>query len=593
MSRVESKYKWDLTGYFKNDQEWERCFIEYGKKIETADKFNDKLKDSKTILECLKYLEDLDLMAEPLYIYAHCLKDLDVSLSLSQQRLNRLQVKLTEHYVKTSYVMPQLSRLDVDFLLDLTKQPEFKNYKKPIHDILREKDHVLSEECEALLSRSSSFTDGFLNNFSSFEDGDLTFKEVQNSRGKKLKMNQSLASIYLRDKDAELRKNAYIELNSAFGRYNNFLTSNYLSNINKNIFSAKTRKFNSCLEKALFNEEVDVQVYNLLIESVENNLSAEHKLLEVKRQILKSKNYHTYDVYYNPLKNTTKFSYEQAFDIVCDALSLLGEDYIKEIINMKNSGKIDVYPDKNKANGAYKTGCYGKPAMVLTNFSSKFNDVSTLAHELGHAMHSYYSNLAQPYYTSNYPIFLAEIASTVNETLLNNYMIKNSTTKEEKLFYINEFLSTFHATVFRQTMFASFENMAHRLVENNQPISNEILNNNYLNLVKKYFGKKVKVLDWVKYEWSRIPHFYTAFYVYKYATGLISAINIVLNLENNIITLEDYKKFLSSGCSLDPISCLKLVKVDLTKKETFDNAFNYLLDLISQSKKIIKKDKKS
>jgi len=406
-------------------------------------------------------------------------------------------------------------------------------------------------------------------------------------------MTQSLASIYLRDKDEELRKNAYIELNSAFGRYNNFLTSNYLSNIKKNVFSSKTRKFNSCLEKALFYENIEPQVYNLLIESVESNLQVEHNLLDVKRKILNVKKYNSYDVYFNPLKNTKKFTYEQAFKTVCDALSLLGKDYIDQLVNMKETGKIDVYPDKNKSNGAYQTGCYGKSPLVLTNFSSKFNDVSTLAHELGHAMHTYYSNETQPYYTSNYPIFLAEIASTVNETLLNSYMIKNAVDPKEKLFYINEFLSTFHATVYRQTMFASFENSAHELVENNKPVSNEIFNNMYLDLVKKYFGKKVNVLNCVKYEWSRIPHFYNSFYVYKYATGLISAINIVMNLEEDIITVKDYKKFLSSGCALDPISTLKLVKVDLTKKESFDKAFDYLNNLIKQSKKILKKYKKN
>lgn len=593
MAKVDNCYKWDLSGYFKNDEEWESAFCNYSKKIEEIKKFCNKLNDAQTILDCLKFLEDLDCMAEPLYIYAHCKKDLDVTNSISQQRMNKIESKLTEHFVATSFVVPQISKLSNEFLKLLILQKDFENYKKPIDDIIREKSHVLSEECENLISGVSAFTDAFSTTFSNFEDGDLVFNKVKNSKGKDLDMTQSLASIYLRDKDEVLRKNAYIELNSAFGRYNNFLFSNYLASVKKDVFLSKARKFNSCIEKALFNEKVDAKVYNTLIETVEENLKIEHDLLEVKRKMLNLKKYNIYDVYYAPLKTLKKYSYEQAFDLVCETLKLLGDDYISELLHMKNSGKIDVYPDKNKANGAYKTGCYKKPAMVLTNFSGKFNDVSTLAHELGHAMHSFYSDKDQPYYTSNYPIFLAEIASTVNETLLNAYMIEKTTEESEKLFYINEFLSTFHATVFRQTMFASFESLTHKMVENNEPISSEIFNERYLNLVKKYFGKKVNVLDCVKYEWSRIPHFYTSFYVYKYATGLISAINIVMNLKDGIISVEDYKKFLGSGCSKDPVSLLKIVKVDLTKKSTFDRAFEYLNSYILKAKNILKNSKKN
>ena len=516
-----------------------------------------------------------------------------MSNSANQQRMNKIEAKLTEYFVATSFVVPQLSKLSDEYLNSLVLQKDFENYKKPLEDIIREKPHVLSEESENLLSGVSSFTDAFSTTFSNFEDGDLTFNSVKNSKGKEFKMTQSLASVYLRDKDETLRKNAYVELNSAFGRLNNFLFSNYLASVKKDVFMSKTRKFTSCLDKALFNERVDLKVYDTLIETVENNLKVEHSLLETKRKLLNLKKYNIYDVYFSSLKSAKKYTYEQGFSIVCDALAILGSDYTEKLIEMKNTGKIDVYPDKNKANGAYKTGCYKKPAMVLTNFAGAFNDVSTLAHELGHAMHSFYSDKDQPYYTSSYPIFLAEIASTVNETLLNSYMIELASSNDEKLFYINEFLSTFHATVFRQTMFASFENLAHKMVENNEPISSEIFNEKYLGLVKKYFGNKVNVLNCVKYEWSRIPHFYTPFYVYKYATGLISAINIVMNLKEKIISVEDYKKFLGSGCSNDPVSLLKIVKVDLTKKETFDRAFSYLTRYIDKAKNILKITKKN
>lgn len=589
MKKIENSYKWDLSGYFASDEEWEKSFKEYSKKIEEVQCFNNQLKTAEKVLECLKFLEVLDCMAEPLYIYAHCKKDLDVTNSSSQQRMNKIESKLTEHFVATSFIVPQLSKLSNEFLNNLLNSKEFKDYKKPIEDIIRDREHVLSEECESLMSGISSFTDTFSTTFSNFEDGDLTYNKIKDSNGKEYEMTQSLASIYLRDKDETLRKNAQTELNAAFGRYNNFLFSNYLGSIKKDVFLSKARKFKNCLTQALFNEKVDPKVYNTLIETVESNLGVEHDLLEVKRKMLNLKKYNTYDIYFNPLKTSKKYTFEQGFEIVCEALNLLGEDYINQITLMKDTGKIDAFPDKNKANGAYKTGCYKKPAMVLTNFSGNFNDISTLAHELGHAMHSYYSDNKQPYYTSNYSIFLAEIASTVNETLLNAYMIENATSNKEKLFYINEFLSTFHATVFRQTMFASFESLAHKMVEENEPISSEIFNEKYLELVKKYFGKKVNVLDCIKYEWSRIPHFYNSFYVYKYATGLISAINIAMNLKEGIISVEEYKEFLSSGCSDDPISLLKIAKVDLTKKETFDRSFKYLNDYVLNAKNILKK----
>lgn len=584
---IDKKYKWDLASYYKDDVSWENAFEEYSQKIKKLSDFNGKLTNKQSVLSCLNLLEELDLLAEPLYIYAHCLKDLDVTNSKSQERYSKIENKLTEHSISSSFITPQLTKLSEEFLKELLLDIDFKKFEKIIKDILREKPHILSEESEKMLSRVSLFSGNFDENFSNFENGDLKFNKVLDKKGKSLPLTQSLASLYLRDADQILRQNAYTELNSAFGRYNNFLTSNYVGSVKKDVFYAKSRNFETCLEKALFYEEIDPVVYDLLIKKVEENLPLEHKLFKFKKKLLGLKNYKTSDVYYNPLKSSGKYTYEQAFETVCNALSILGEDYINGLKELRDNCNIDVFPSENKANGAYKTGAYAKPPMVLLNFCGKFDDVSTLAHELGHAMHSVYSNNSQTLFNASYVIFLAEIASTVNETLLNHFMLKNAQTKKEKLFYINEFLSTFHATVFRQTMFASFENLVHTLVETNAPISSEILNNKYLELVKKYFGKSVKVLDCVKYEWSRIPHFYTAFYVYKYATGLISAVNIVQNLLEGIITVDDYKKFLSSGCSSDPISLLKIVKVDLTKEESFDRAFKFLNSYLKELEKLI------
>lgn len=579
---IAEEYKWDFSSYFESNEKWEECFKEYSNKIGLINSFNGKIKDRKSILKCFKFLEDLDLLAEPLYVYAHCLKDTDVTNQTYQQLLNKIESKITEHSMASSFIIPQLSRLPQKLLVKLSLDKEFKNYTKILKDVIREKEHTLNEECEKIMSSVSSFARDFNANFSNFENGDLKFNNIKNKSGKSLPMSQSLYNVYLRQDDETLRENAFVELHSAFGKFNNFLSSNYLANVKKDIFYAKNRKFNSALESALFYEEVSSEVYNMLIKMVEDNLILDQKYFALKQKLFKLKSFRISDIYYNKLKSNKKYSYEEGFNVVISALQSLGEDYINALKEMYETRKIDVFPNDNKYNGAYQTGAYSKSPMVLTNFNGNFDDISTLAHELGHAMHTYYSNKNQSMANANYPIFLAEIASTVNETLLNNYMLQNTSKKDEKMFYLNEFISRFHATVFRQTMFASFEDKIHKLIENNEPVSAQVLNETYLNLVKKYFGKKTKVTDCVKYEWSRIPHFYTAFYVYKYATGLISAINIVENLKDNTITVEDYKKFLSSGCTLDPLATLKLVKVDLSSPEPFQKAFNVLKNYIKE-----------
>ena len=585
---IDYKYKWDLKEYFASNEDWEKEFNNFSEDILNIGKYNEKLIDSKNILDCLKLIENLEKRAEALYVYANSLKDLNVAEAKSQEMLNKIEQKYAEYSVFSSFINPQLSKLSKDFLLDLADNNDFINYNKVITDIIREKEHTLSEEQEELLSNVSNFSNDFMQNFSNFENGDLRFNKVLNGKDKQLPMNQNLAGIYLRNNDEVLRQNAYIELNLAFGRFNNFLTSNYLGNVKKDVFYATVRKFNSSLEKTMFYENVNEDVYNKLVEKVNNNLSLDHKYFELKRKLLGLKQFKLSDVYYNPFKTTKKYTYEQAFELVCTALNILGKDYVAELKKMYNNNQIDVFPTENKYNGGYKTSAYGKPPLVLLNFAGEFDDVSTIAHELGHAMHSVYSSANQPLFKASYTIFLAEVASTVNETLLNDYMLNNTNDINEKIFFINEFLSRFHATVYRQTMFANFEVLAHNLIENKQSVSSSILNDEYLKLVKKYFGKKVKIFDCVKYEWSRIPHFYTAFYVYKYATGLISAINIVENLKKGIITVDDYKEFLSSGCKEDPLTLLKIVKVDLSKSETFDNAFNVAERYIKELEKCVK-----
>ena len=591
-NEIEEKFKWDFSDYFKDENEWEKVYNEYSQEVKGIAYFDGKLNNKSNILALFKTLEGLSIKLEALYIYASCVRDTDVTNTKSMARLNKVTAKLTEQNVLTSFVEPQLSLLDNEFLISLINDPDFKDYSKMLKDVVREKEHILSRECEEILSQSSSYQDVFKENHTNFEGGDLKFNKVKNAKGKLLPMNQSLASLYLRDKDEVLRENAYKELQGAYGRYNNFLSTNYLGSVKKDVFYARARKFDSVLDSALFYEEVDKVVYEMLLENVEKNLRLNQKFFEVKRKLLGLKKFKLSDIYYNPFVSNKKYSFESAINIVCDALSVLGKDYTDYIRYMAENRMIDVYPNEGKVSGAYETMATKKTPRVFTNFMGTSNDVSTLAHELGHAMHSVLSSKAQSSFNAGYTIFLAEIASTVNETILNDHMLNCTDDKNEKIFYLNEFLSNFYATVFRQTMFADFEDKVHKKVEDNLDVSSSILNDLYLDLVKKFFGKKVKIFDEVKFEWSRIPHFYRAYYVYKYATGLISAINIVENLRTGKISVEDYKKFLSSGCSDTPLNLLKIVKVDLTTTEPFDVAFNYFNNRLTLLEKLSKENKK-
>ncbi|NCB48775.1 MAG: oligoendopeptidase F [Clostridia bacterium] len=576
------KYKWNFEDYFKSDDEWTKTFHEFSKEILEVKKYYGKLQDKQNILSCFRLLERLSITAEALAIYANCQLTLDVSNPKYQAFLSKIEQVLTEKDEISSFVVPQLCALSDEFLDKLSLDSSFADFSKIIRDVKREKKHILPEESEKLLSSTGAFSSNFSSNFTCFQDGDLKFKAVLDKRGKQLAMSNSQAMIYLQSADEVLRQNAYRELQSAYGRFNNFLTSNYLGSVKKDAFYAKAKKFSSATQSALFYEEVEREVYNNLLSNVEKNLHLNQKFFEIKRKMFSLKQFKLSDLFFCPLRLSSKYSYEEATEIVCNALSVLGEDYVNYVKDMVEKRMVDVFPTENKTSGAYETMAVKKSPRVLLNFVGTFNDVSTLAHELGHAVHSILSNNNQSVVNSGYTIFLAEIASTVNELLLNNFMSLRSKSDDEKKYYLHEFLMECYSTIYRQTMFANFEEIMHKKVEANAELSTDILNSTYLELVKKYFGNKVKIFDEVKFEWSRIPHFYNAFYVYKYATGFISAINIVNNILAGKISVADYKKFLSAGCTDTPTELLKIVKVNLTTDEPYKIAFAFIEEKLHQ-----------
>lgn len=581
---IEEKYKWDLTEYFASDFDWEEAFKEINNRYQEISKYEGKLNNEENIFSCLVFESELSKKIGLLYVYASLRTREDQAESVAQERLEKISSLGTKISAAGSFVDVEISELDNEFLTKLQNNLTYSQFSDFFRDIIRYKPHTLSKKEEKLLSLMGDFSGGFSDNFDKFDDADLTFEPIKDSKGQLHDLNHSNYTLHLENSDRVQRKNALIGMNGTYKKFNNFLSSNYISNIKKNKFRASIRNFSSALGASIFGEEASEEVYKTLIEQVSANLPTIHRYLDLKRQELKLDKLAIYDLYAHTAENVNlQLEYEEAMQVVKDATAVLGQDYTELIERAQKERWIDVLPNKNKDSGAFAWGAYGAHPVVLLNYVKNTNSVFTLAHELGHCMHTYYSNKNQPYEMAGYTIFVAEVASTVNEMLLIEHLLKLAKTKQEKIYYYDYLLSTVRATIFRQTMFSEFEAFAHNQVEKDLPISKDILNNFYFELNKKYYGKEIELPQEITYEWSRIPHFYSGFYVYKYATGLISALAITNKiLSGECGAVENYKKFLSSGASLPPVELLKIAGVDLEDKQTFDSAFSYVNSILNK-----------
>ncbi len=581
-SEIEEKDKWDLSGYFKDDAEFLNEFNYLKTQTDFLAGYRGKLKDEKTILECLERDQEISKRLEVLYVYTVLKTREDAGNSLYQERQTQVGTLISQFSTKSAFVGVEIKKNPNSLLKKLGENSQFKNYFK---DILRNKKHILSEKEERILSMSSDMASGFSDNFDLFNDADLKFPKVYDSNRKSHELNHSNYMQLMQSKDRTLRKNTLKALNGAYGKFNNFLSSNYISEIKSNVFYARASKYKNCLDKSIFLEEADRRVYDKLIACVNENLDVIYDYYDLKKKSQNLPNFAIYDQFAPEKEVEKKYSFDEAFEIVKKATKPLGEEYSKILDLAKAERWIDKYPNKNKDSGAFSWGAYGKNPVLLLNFVGNTQSLFTLAHELGHSMHTYFSNKSQNYDQAGYKIFVAEVASIVNEMLLLKYLQKNAKTSAEKIYYFDHFLSEFKSTVFRQTMFSEFEQFAHETFENSLPISAEVLNNFYYDLNRKYFGKNVKLIPEIKYEWSRIPHFYNAFYVYKYAIGMIAAIYLV----DEIIPKEPerYIKFLSSGSTKPPIELLFDAGANLRSKEPFRKAFDQARKFIKQWEELI------
>ncbi len=583
-NQIEDKYKWDLTILCPSDEEFYKAVEKIKDWTLKFKQFENKLKDKETILQYLKLDEEFEKFISPYSLYAHLKQNEILSDNSRNEMVETLSQRFNEFSIETSFISSELHLLSDKILDDIIKDERFKDYDRTFMTIKKEKKHMLSKEEEKLLS-GMNFLSGFSSNMEKLADVDLDYGEIEDSKGKKHKLNQSNYALYMRGQDRTLRKNAMTNLHQTFGNHINLLANNYICDVKQNCYFAKVRKYDSAIDASLFNEEVSKKVYQSLIDKIHKNLKVLFKYFELKKKALKLKDFYIYDSMAMVGKAQSKnYTFDQAIEIIKKAVSPLGEEYIALIQKAKDERWIDVFPNKDKSSGAFETGIYDYHPYVMTNFEGDLDSVFTLAHELGHAMHTYFSNKSQPREKSDYTIFLAEIASTTNEILLINYLLKQAKSSQEKIYLYNKLFDEVKGSIFRQTMFAEFEEKVHSSYEKGEPLTKDKLCDLYYDLNKKYFGK-TKLIKEIKYEWARIPHFFNAFYVYKYATGMICAItfvNKILSGEKN--ALDDYFRFLSAGCSSDPITILRNSNCDLEKEETFISCFDYLKNILNDWK---------
>lgn len=587
-SEIDEKYKWDLSKYFKSDEEFYEELENLSKQVERFKTFEGKLKSDDILFEYLEFKTEIYNRVGKLS-YAYLRQCEDLSQRSANDMLEKQSIVVTKLSTAITAVEVEIDKFSIKRLKDLQNNPKFKNYKRYFELTIRHKKHSLSKNEELLLSKMGEFTGGFSDNFDKFSDADLKFDNIKDSNGKDHEFNQSNYTVFAESTDRTLRENAFKEINGKRGEFINFLASNYINDVKETCVFAKIRKYKSALKQAIFCEEASEKVYNLLIKKVRENVGILQEYFEIKRKMLGLKQIAIFDTF-APVSHTLtkKYTYDEAIELVKEAVKPLGEDYVKLIQKAKDERWIDVFPNKNKRSGAFCSSTVGATPVVLTNFEGNLESVFTLAHELGHAMHSYYSDKFQPVQTCDYVIFVAEVASTVNEMLLLNLLLKKATSDEQKIYLYDYFFKEVRGCIFRQTMFAEFEQFAHEEYEKENPLSADLLCDKYEQLNNFYHGKKVKQIPQMRYEWARIPHFYDSFYVYKYATGLICAINIANMLLSDNNAKDKYLAFLSAGCSKDPISLLKDCGCDLEKENIYNNVFDLCSNYLNEWEHLIK-----
>lgn len=587
-AEIGKEYKWDFTHIYPTLEAWEADFDKFSKSYADIEKFKGKLSNKSDALACLQQMDSLFRAIDGIYNYPTRQYHVNQKDSVWQERNQKAGMLYSQLSSSLSFIDPELTALPQSQLEEYLNDSSFSDFSEYLKALIREKAHVLSPEMEKLLADSMDMIGSFENIFEMLDVADMQFPTVKDDDGNDFTLSHGGYGFMLNSKNREVRKNAFDAHYKVYREYNNTFSSIYSGSVKSDWFVAKARNYSSCIEMALAKENLPVAVYDNLISAVSENLSNVHEYVKLRKNLLGGE-LHMYDMY-NPIIEGTevKLDFLTSYQLVKDGLAPLGEDYAKLLDKAIEENWLDVYETEGKHSGAYSSGSLsGGHPYVLLNYQETLDSIFTTAHEMGHAMHSYKSNATQVPMKAHYKIFLAEIASTVNEVLLLKHMLANETNVDKRKTLLAHYLDSFRTTLFRQTMFAEFESITHKMVESDVPLTAETLNKEYLALNQKYYGPHVTHDDDIQYEWSRIPHFYSSFYVYKYATGFTIAVAIAAKIiAEGESMVNKYMKFLSAGGSDSPLNILKLVDIDMTTNEPFKYAMAEFKNTLDQLKEL-------
>jgi oligoendopeptidase F len=585
---IQSTFKWKVDKMYTNSAAWEEDLKILKLKAPKMENFSGKLGKAEDLLSFLESNVEIERLLDKLLVYAHLRADEDTAKAEFQVLKNKIDSYGAEVSSVMAFFVPELLSLkDGDVDESIKRLPALKLYEFYLKDILEQKPHILSAEGEKLMASVSDCLNAPGNIFGMLTNADMTFPSIKDESGNEIELTEGNYSGFIKSKDRRVRKDAFEALFNTYNGFRNTLTTSLTSSIKNFIFNAKTRNYSSALESSLRPNNIPLEVYSNVVDTINNNLSSLHKYVSLKKKLLGLDEIHMYDLYV-PMVDAGEdhIEYADAVKIVLDGISPLGKEYLDIFKEGISEGWVDVFENKGKRTGAYSWGCYDSMPYVLLNYNYKLNDVSTLAHEMGHSIHSYYSRKNQPYIYSQYELFCAEVASITNECLLIDYLIKNETDKKKRLFLINQQLEGIRTTVFRQCMFAEFEKITHENIEQGNPFSPEDLCKIYHDLNVKYFGPEMVVDEGIDMEWSRIPHFYNDFYVYQYTTGFAAANSFSkMIVDEGESAVERYKGFLKSGGSDYPINLLKKAGVDMSTPKPLEDTirrFDELLEMLEK-----------
>ncbi len=590
-SEIDAKYKWKLEDIYDDNQKWEEDFKRVQALSDEISKFKGRLGASaEELLNCFKNCDDLLSLNDKVYVYARMRRDEDNAEAVYQAMTDRASALATGVYASISFIVPEVISIQEETLFGyINSNNELKVYSQYIKEILRQKQHILSEREEELLALSSEMASASHDIFTMFNNADIKFPFIKDEDGEEVEVTKGRYVKFLESRDRRVREDAFHAMYSSYKANNNTLATTLISNVKKNKFYATARNYGSSLEMSLDADNITVNVYDNLIDTVNRNLDLLHRYTRLRKRALKLDELHMYDLYVPIVDQPEKsIEYKTALEMVEKGLQPMGSEYLGYLKKGFDSGWIDVFENEGKTSGAYSWGTYKTHPYVLLNYQGTINDVFTIAHEMGHALHSYYTSKTQPYIYSEYKIFVAEVASTVNESLLMQHLLKTTDNKGERAYLLNHYLEEFRGTVFRQVMFAEFEKIIHSKLEQGEALTSNALYSIYHDLNAKYYGSEVIIDSDIDVEWARIPHFYSSFYVYKYATGFSAATSLSRQiLSEGKPAVDRYIDFLKSGGSDYPLELLKKAGVDLSTPKPVEDALAVFGEILTELESLI------